>query len=475
MPGMLDTPATDALPVAVQTALGQAGLSASRLHLWIAPAEGGPPTVAWQAARAVQPASLMKVVTSAAALHRLGTTHRWTTEIRLERAPVDGVLRGDLHLKGHGDPRLTPERLDQLLEQWRLMGVRDIQGDILLDRSAYALPPRSPADFDQRPQETYNVQPDALNVNHQSLILRFRPLPDGRRAQVLMEPAHFGRSVHDRVTLTTGACGDWRSGLKVRLDPSDTVYIEGVYPRSCGEKNWPMADADPAGAAGRAIAARWRASGGRLSGEVRDRPVGSATQEPPRHPLLQASFASPALSEVLHDMNKYSHNTMADQVFLALSPTEPATWEQARKVAGEMLERDVGCPPLEYVLDNGSGLSREARLSARCLGEVLRWSWRQPWMPELMASLPVAGREATARKLVGASGWAHLKTGSLANVSGIAGVVHPPDGRRVMLVALFNDAEAPASATRSVFNAILRWIQPSAEPLTAPTPDPSQE
>lgn len=184
---------------------------------------------------------------------------------------------------------------------------------------------------------------------------------------------------------------------------------------------------------------------------------------------------SPPLPEVLRDMNKYSHNTMAEQVFLALSPTEPATWEQARAVAGEVLERHVGCAPQDYVLDNGSGLSRQARLSARCLGEVLRWSWRQPWMPELMASLPVAGREATARKLVGAQGWAHLKTGSLANVSGIAGVVHQPDGRRVMLVALFNDAEAPASATRSVFNAILRWILPSSEPIAPLTPDPSQE
>jgi D-alanyl-D-alanine carboxypeptidase/D-alanyl-D-alanine-endopeptidase (penicillin-binding protein 4) len=95
-------------------------------------------------------------------------------------------------------------------------------------------------------------------------------------------------------------------------------------------------------------------------------------------------------------------------------------------------------------------------------------------MPELLASLPVAGLEATARKLDGARGRAHLKTGSLANVSGIAGVVHRPDGHRVMLAVIFNDAAAPAAATRAVFDAVLRWVAPDAD--AAPTaPEISQD
>jgi D-alanyl-D-alanine carboxypeptidase/D-alanyl-D-alanine-endopeptidase (penicillin-binding protein 4) len=145
-------------------------------------------------------------------------------------------------------------------------------------------------------------------------------------------------------------------------------------------------------------------------------------------------------------------------VLLALSPVLPARFETARPVLLDWLQQPVGCAADEIVLDNGSGLSREERISARCLARVMQWSWAQAWMPELLASLPVAGLDGTARRAVSASGRAHFKTGSLANVAALAGWIHLPNGRRVVLVAMINHPQATGPEVRAALDSLVRWV-----------------
>ncbi|WP_310461728.1 D-alanyl-D-alanine carboxypeptidase/D-alanyl-D-alanine-endopeptidase [Sphaerotilus sp.] len=432
------------LPDPVRAALARAQLPEDSLYAWVAPVEGGPAWLAHQSSTRAHPASVMKLVTSMAALDRLGPLFQWHTPVY-----TDG---SQLYVQGRGDPRLVNERLWLLLRQVMAVTGPELRGDLVLDRSAFAIPVVDPGAFDGEPLKPYNVRPDALMVNQKSVLLTFRPDPARGVARVSTDTALAGVQWPATVPLTGGPCQDWRTGLK--LDVSDPVRprFGGGLPAACGETVWPLAWPDPAGFNARAIEGQWLALGGRLRGRVREGRV-------PAGATLVVDGLSPALPEVLRDMNKHSNNTIAQHLMLALSPgqpEQPATWEGARAEV-QALVQSQGCRDDELVIDNGSGLSRDERISARCLGRLLQWAWTQPWMPELLGSLPVAGTETTARRVVSASGRAHVKTGSLANVAALAGVVHGPDGHRHVVVVMVNHPQAASAEARAVLDAVVGW------------------
>jgi D-alanyl-D-alanine carboxypeptidase/D-alanyl-D-alanine-endopeptidase (penicillin-binding protein 4) len=450
LPALLSTALAQSLPAGIDAALKAAGLPASSLSLWIAPVGAVQPSLDYQAEQAVNPASLMKLLTASVALAQLGTSYRWRTEVAVDQRPQSGRLPGNLYLSGRGDPQLTQERLWLLLRELQSRGVRSIKGDIVLDRSAFALPEVDPGAFDGEPYRPYNVQPDALLISYKAVTLQFRPEPANRNAQVTAEPVLQGWQVPATVPLSGETdCGDWRARLKADFSDPRGPRFAGSLPAVCGERSWPVAPAEPQHYNARALAAMWQEMGGQLSGQIRQghRPTAAI-------PLFSAY--SPTLGEMLRDMNKYSNNLLADQLMLtlALEAQGLGTWEGARSLMNQALWTQAGCRPQELVIDRGSGLSRSGRLSARCLAQVLQWGWASAWMPELLASLPVAG-EDTARRATAAAGRAHLKTGSLEGVAGLAGYVDTPGGRRYVLVALLNHPRAGEG--REVLNAALQW------------------
>lgn len=421
-----DSAIAQGLPTSLQKALDSAGMPAQALALWIAPAgSGSAPWLAHQADRPMNPASLTKLVTSAAALSRLGPGYRWRTSVLVDGPVRNGHLDGHVYLVGGGDPQLTIERLWLLLQELRQRGVRVIDGDMVLDRQAFQIPPVEPGAFDGEPSRPYNVQPDAFVISHRAVTLRFTPRPEERTAQVTAWPAPDGWTVPASIPLSADTdCGDWRTKLRADLSAPTGPRFDGALPAICGERTWPMAPPPPEAFEARLLSGLWHELGGRIAGQIRDgRTPATAT------PLFD--FTSPTLGEVLRDMNKFSNNLVADQLMLTLSmaSSAPATWEHARALIGEDLRDQAHCAPQETVVDRGSGLSRRGRLSARCLGSVLQWAWRSPWMPELAASLPIAG-EDTAKRALSARGRAHLKTGSLDGVAGLAGFVDGPGGQR---------------------------------------------
>jgi D-alanyl-D-alanine carboxypeptidase/D-alanyl-D-alanine-endopeptidase (penicillin-binding protein 4) len=448
------------VPEPVRAALARAQIDPASLYLWVAPVGALQPRLAHQAEQLAHPASVMKLVTTAAALHRLGPAWQWQTGVYLDGSLQQGVLNGSLVIQGRGDPRLVVERLWLLLQRVRQLGVQEIRGDIVLDRSHYDLPAGDPGAFDGEPYRPYNVLPDALMLNQKSLTLWLRPDAAQGVARVSAEPALAGVELPASVPLSAVACGDWRATLGPDFSQPRRLRLNGSFPRACGERTWPVAYQDPASYNARLVEAAWRAVGGRLGGTVRDGRVPGGLA-----PAFE--FASPALAEVLRDMNKYSNNLIAQHLLLALSPVLPARFETARPAVVEWLTQGPGCAADEMVLDNGSGRSREERLTARCLARVLQWSWVQPWMPELLASLPVAGTDGTARRAVAATGRAHFKTGSLANVAALAGYVHLPHGRRVVLVAFINHPLAAQAEARAALDSVVRWVLDDKE-LNAP-------
>ena len=173
---------------------------------------------------------------------------------------------------------------------------------------------------------------------------------------------------------------------------------------------------------------------------------------------------SPALAEVVRDINKFSNNVMAQQLFLTLAlqatAAAPATLEGAREVLTRWLVERSGPLGDDVVLHNGSGLSRHNRISAARLAKLLMQSFDSPVMSELMASLPVTGLDGTLRRAKATPGRAHLKTGSLRDVAGVAGYVLADSGRRYVLVAIINHPNA--NAARPALDALLQWTQHDA-------------
>lgn len=444
-----------ALPPAVATALARAQVPREALAAVVVDVEGRePPRLALQPDALLNPASVMKLVTTQAALELLGPAFVWETPVYLDARPEAGRLRGNVYIKGQGDPKLVAERLWLLMRRLRAQGIGVIVGDIVLDRSAFALAPHDAAQFDGEPWRPYNVAPDALLLNYKAMTLAFVPDAAAGVAHISHEPPLAQLEVPASVPLAPDGtpCGDWRTALRADLASAGRIALMGSYAASCGERQWSIAPADPQGFAARAVEGMWRELGGKLTGQVRD-----GTVPPGLAPAF--SVQSPALAEVVRDINKYSNNVMTQQLFLtlALQRSGQGSLAQARALVTQWWQDYTGLPGT-LVVDNGAGLSRDARLSAHALARMLQRAWASPVMPELMASLPIAGVDGTLRRRPSqASGAAHLKTGTLRDVTAVAGYVLGASGRRHVLVAIVNHANAPAA--RPALDALVEWAR----------------
>ena len=181
------------LPPQVQAALSQAGVPPDAVAVLVLDADGkGAPRLSHRSEVPMNPASVMKLVTTYAGLDLLGPAFVWRTPVWLDGPVVGGVLKGNLVIQGQGDPKLVMERMWLLLRRVQGLGVQRIAGNIVLDRSAFAVPPANPGDFDGEPLRPYNATPDALLLNFKSVVMTFVPDRTANTAQVYFEPPLAG-------------------------------------------------------------------------------------------------------------------------------------------------------------------------------------------------------------------------------------------------------------------------------------------
>lgn len=442
-----------ALPPEVEATLARAKLPRESLSVLVTDAQGTartPPRLAHRAQVPVNPASVMKLVTTYAALEQLGPAYVWNTPVYVQGTVQDGSLRGNVYIQGQGDPKLVMERLWLLMRRLQAQGIQVIVGDIVLDRTAFDVPEHDPGRFDGEPLRPYNAAPDALLLNYKSSVMTFVPDVPAGLARIQYDPPLAAVQRQPTVALAAAGtdCGDWRGALRADLADPAKVVFQGVYPAACGERVWPVAAADPRGFAARAVEGMWRELGGKLTGSVRDGKVPAGLK-----PAFVAT--SPALAEVVRDVNKYSNNVMAQHVFLtlALQKNGVATFDGAREALRHWWQARIGDAEMPQA-DNGAGLSRDARLTAQALARMLQVAWQSPVMPDLVASLPMSGVDGTLRRSQSRAS-AHLKTGSLRDVMAVAGYVHAASGRRYVLVAVVNHANA--GSARPVLDALVDW------------------
>ncbi len=442
------------LPAPVLQALRDAGIPESAVGAVVEPVERGRALVSHRPHAALNPASSIKVLTSYAALDLLGPAFTFRTDLLVRGEIANGVLDGDLVVRGGGDPKLTYEKLWQIAHRLRARGLREIRGDLLLDRAYFAPAAHDAARFDRKPRRAYNVGADALLVNFNAIDFRF--IPEGEGVRVTGEPDFPNVAIASRVRLVPGGCGAWRRGLQYEVQENGllaTVVFSGTYPAECGEKTWPLAVFDATRYMESAFRWLWAEAGGVLHGRVRAGATPSEARIVLRH-------ESEPLAALVRDMNKFSNNVMARHVFLALSAQKTAAPGDA--AASAALVHDwlaaKGVPAPGLVLENGSGLSRLERVSAATLAAALKSAWASPVMPELVASLPVAGVDGTLRErpVAGAAGRAHLKGGTLDEVQSLAGYVLDARGARWVVVMMVNHANA--NAAHNALDALVEWV-----------------
>ncbi|MDE0157522.1 MAG: D-alanyl-D-alanine carboxypeptidase/D-alanyl-D-alanine-endopeptidase [Gammaproteobacteria bacterium] len=404
------------------------------------------------------PASVIKIIPTLAALELLGPAYRWKTEVYTLGGIREGVLEGDLLFKGYGDPYLVSEEFRKIPEELRRRGIRDITGDLLIDASWFRIAHEDPGAFDNDPYRTYNVLPNAFLVNFKAVRFHFYPAPDGRNVMVHPEPELAGLKIDNRLRLRKRYCGGFQRGVAVTVPDSktaDQVIFSGRFPTGCSHYVLSRSLLTHETYAYGAFKPIWRQLGGTIDGRVRTS-AAPATDGP-----FLVHHSRP-LSDIIRLINKFSNNVMTRQLLLTLGAEleePPGTAAKGIRVIDGYLT-GLGLDTRTLNIDNGAGLSRDARASAKLLADILAHAWTITYRPEFISSLSISGVDGTAKyrlKHKAASGYAHVKTGRIDDVSAVAGYVHARSGREYIVVGMMNRKLAHKGHGKELMNALVAW------------------
>ncbi len=451
------TAVDDTLPAGVRSALNVRNVPHETLSVHVEDVDTGEVILSWLPDEPRNPASTIKLLTTLVALDELGPAYRWKTELYALGEIENGRLDGDLLIKGYGDPFLVTERVWQMLRNLRHTGVTEIAGKLLIDNSHFDVDEHDPGAFDGQPLRAYNVAPDALLMNFKVVRYWFEPEHNTNSVRLSLEPPLENLRVENRLSLAAGSCRGYQRGITITPnDDVDLMIFSGRFPSGCKRYAMDRTALSHEEFVYGLVSTLWKESGGTLAGAWE-----AAAVPEDAEPLL--AFPSLSLAESIARINKHSNNVMARQLLYTLSAEvngAPGTEEGGRQVIEDWLAaHDIASTDL--VLDNGSGLSRKSRLTASDMASMLRFAWRQTYMPEYLASMSLSGLDGTLKRRfrdATLAGKAHLKTGSLDHVTAIAGYLQARSGRRFAVVALHNHEDIHRGPGEEVQEALLRWL-----------------
>ena len=441
------------LPLPVQYELQQAGIPQNSVGVLVERVDSDIPVLTHNADLPFAPASTMKVLTTYAALELLGPSYIWKTGAYISGKLEDGILYGDLIIKGSGDPVFSQKDLWLFIRQIQDAGLRDIRGSVILDRSVFQTEPFDAAAFDGEPLKPYNAGPDALLLNESKIDVRLIPDEEKNTVKVIFEPRMDGVKITPPL-LSNAECDEWKKDISLQFDDRHAIF-DGVYSTACGEKYWSVHPYQMSNTRyfESAFTALWKEAGGRFGGKFIEGLLPSDARK-------IAEWNSPELSSIVSTVNKHSNNVMARQLLLTVGYQgygEHADVSQGIKAIKNWLgSKNISSGDL--VIENGSGLSRQERISPSTMGKILKAAFHSPVMPELMASFPIAGKDGTMSKRLkedAIAGKAHIKTGAIDDVRAIAGYVLAKSGQRYVAVCMVNDPNAKLS--RNMLNELLSW------------------
>ncbi|MGP9545880.1 D-alanyl-D-alanine carboxypeptidase/D-alanyl-D-alanine-endopeptidase [Psychrobacter sp. AOP7-B1-25] len=468
------------------------------------------------------PASTMKLVPSFIALDTLGADFVWHTRVYHTGIVIGDHLHGDLIIQGSGDPKMTHERLKQLLYKVQALGIHHIDGDIILDSTVFNNVTKDPAAFDNSPLRPYNASPDGFLVNFSTIGIKTYPQDNGQ-ASVTYKPQLADYQLPATINTRAASCGQASYSLAPQWQDTQLV-LNTSLPVSCGEHVFYVAHPNAKEFAAHVVAAKWQALSNTLSGQVisQETPYDMTKTTKRAHgltaiamsPLPMVSYPSLNLTKQIHDINHFSNNVMAEQVALSIgaydkerldqtisssttatSPSshkasasnemdnkigavqssskkadslyqfgKPATtdYPAALQAINQWWQTHLSTPPPH--LTNGSGLCRECTITAANLSELLTYAYARPDFESYVDSLGIAGVSGTiaahSDRLPesAATGRAWIKTGTLNNVTSMAGYVKGLSGQDYVVVGIINTDQAlNPYAARPVLDAMLDW------------------
>jgi len=395
-------------------------------------------------------------VTTYAALDLLKPTFRWKTEVYRDAVAENGILQGNLIIKGYGDPSFKEDEFRRLLVSLRQQGLKQIKGDLIIDKSYFATSVSTHKVFDNEKWRSYNALPSAFLVNGRNTSFKFTV--NNKQVNVSQEIELPEVEIINNMKLVKGGCGSWRNRFKYDVNASNkkaVVTFTGNFSSQCGEKYLELSLFDDDHYAFFMFKKLWEQVGGVFNGKLR-----SQTEMPLQVVKLVTQGSKP-LANIVRDVNKWSNNVMARQILLTIAADyhdKPAS-EVRGMLAVKSWMADNGRNADKWVIENGSGLSRIERVTAEGLGQMLVDAYRGPTMPELMSSLPILsldGTLITRLRETPVSGRAHMKTGSINGVKAIAGYVLDAKNRRNVVVMIVNHAKA--SSSKNAQDALINWV-----------------
>jgi D-alanyl-D-alanine carboxypeptidase/D-alanyl-D-alanine-endopeptidase (penicillin-binding protein 4) len=457
--GLLPLAVGAELPDAIQRVLTGLDIPVDDVSILVRRIDASEPMLSHLPGVPRNPASVMKLVTTWSGLELLGPAYTWPTEVYFG-GDFDGqTLYGDLGIKGFGDPFLVIEEYWKLIRSLRRIGLQQIEGDLLLDDSYFDIPPEDPGAFDGQPYRTYNVVPNALLVNFKAIQFFFLADPVNRRVLVSSDPELPNLAVRNRLSLADGPCSGYQAGISFGIDDPDEisrVVLDGAFPARCNNYNLSRTVLQHDSYAYGLFRSLWSDLGGSLQGRLAKGPI-------PDDASLILTWQSPPLAEVIRSINKNSNNVMTRQLLLTIGAEHravPGKEADGIAVVNEFLQAE-GLHDGSLKMINGAGLSRDSRVSAELLTDMLEVAAKRAYAPEFMASLSIAGIDGTTRNRFdedSGNGVMHVKTGRLDHVSALAGYAHGDDDSLYVLAIMMNSPEAHRGPGQELEEAVLQWL-----------------
>ena len=442
------------LPRSIKKLLHQYKISEKNLSIYVKDLNADNPLISLNIDQLRNPASTMKLLTTYAALKILKPNYSWRTEAWMRGKFKNGVLQGDLILKGYGDPFLVHQNYWKFVQGLRDKGLLEITGKVIIDNSYFDVPKTDNGKFDNRPYRTYNATPSALMYNFQASRFLFRPNEEKRRIDIIPYPWITEFSYINEVKYVKGKCKR-KHYFPTFKKSTNALRISGQYSAGCGQQYMLRVVSTPARHAFNGFRDFWRGMGGKV-GDVME--TGAVKEGDTRF----HTYYSDSLGNQIRVINKWSNNVMTRQLLLTLGAKKfgkPGTLEKGRQAILEALD-DNGIDNKGIIIDNGSGLSRIARITARQHAQLLERAWRDEFMPEFMSSLSLSGLDGTLVNRFrneDMSGRTHMKTGTLRNAKAIAGYMLNRKGRWLVVVMHHNGSKIGGGRGSRLQNALLRW------------------
>lgn len=384
------------------------------------------------------PASTMKLFTAAVALDKLGAEHTFSTDVLRDGAVgPDGTLKGNLILRGDGDPSLSPRfvrggpsaSMALLAQLVAGAGIKRITGNLIADASGFE-GRRIPEGWLSRYAGAGYAAPfSALTLNENIVIINVTP-----GGSVFLEPATTGFTVTN--TVRTVAGGGTR--ISARRIGDDRIVVSGTIGARAGTARYQLVVGDPVTFTGGALKAALEAQGVKVDGEVR-------AGRTPEQAVVVTSLPSPPLARLVSVMNRESINIFAELLYRnaarGLEKKTVGSAESAGATLKEFMTRQVGAAPDAVTATDGSGLSVLDRVTPRALVQLLDHAHHAPWGSAFHASLPVAGESELLRnrmRATPAQGNLHAKTGTTNEVIGLSGYVTAENGEILAFAFLYN-------------------------------------